>query len=514
MRHLVLRSLCLLAMACGLVWLLTPAFAQEGVKLVPRSGPPPGVAVPQAPTGPRAPIRTLIITGHNNHNWQYTSRMHAETLAATGRFTVEITDDPATFMSDANALDRFDLLVVDYNDAHDPRRWGPAAEKSFELRLRLGAGVLLVHAANNAFPEWSQYATIAGLVWREPGSSHDAFGPFELQIPGTNVMTRGFPKTVTITDELYYALENPMQTRIATVAWATSAKTQKAEPLIVSSEYGPGRVVNFALGHVWTDSPETKPSVSNPTFRALFSRACEWAGSGFVTLPAEWTDTRTHNALTDAEKAAGWQLLFDGRSTTGWRGFKKDAFPTEGWSVDSGTLFHKPGSGGGDLVTKDEFGDFELSLDWTVGTGGNSGIMYRCSEEGKDYPWQTGPECQVLDDANHQDGKNKKTSAGSLYDVVAPPVDVVRPAGEWNHARIVAKGTKIEHWLNGFKVVDVDLASDEFKALKAASKWKDSKDYGSLSKGRIALQDHGDEVRYGNIKIRRLDGPAPAPAGK
>jgi hypothetical protein len=502
MRHLVFRAVGLVALVVALAGLNIPALGQNQIKPTPVPGGPPGLRQKQPPAPSTSDkIRTLLITGHNNHNWQYTSRVHADTLEATGRFQVDITDDPATFLADAKNLDPYNLFVVDYNDGHDPKRWGPEAEKNFESRVRLGAGIVTIHAANNAFPEWPEWGRMIALVWRDGKSNHDAFGEFELQIPGSNVITSRFPKTVKVTDELYYGLVGV--SRYSNLAHAVSPTTGKAETLVATTEYANSRICNISLGHVWVNQPATKYTVTSPFFRILLARSCEWAGANMWTLPWVWQDVRRHNTLTDAEKAAGWTLLFDGASTTGWRGFKNQAFPDKGWSVKGGELVHAAGGGGGDIVTTEQFGDFELSIDWKVAPGGNSGIMYRCAED-KDYPWQTGPECQVLDDERHNDGKNKKTSAGSLYDVVAPPLDVVRPAGEWNTARIVARGTKIEHWLNGFKVVDIDLASDDFKKAKAESKWKDAADYASKASGHIALQDHGDEVRFRNIKIRKL----------
>lgn len=503
MRHQVLRALGVFAVVLALVGLGAPALGQNQIKPTPVPGGPPGQKPPATRTATSSkPIRTLLITGHNNHNWQYTSRVHAETLAATGCFEVDITDDPQTFLADAKNLEPYDLFVVDYNDGHDPKRWGPEQEKNFESRIRFGAGLVTVHAANNAFPGWTQWEKMVALVWRtDKGSSHEQFGMFELEVPGTNVITSKMPKQVKVTDELYYGLVGTG--RYSTLAFAKSPTTGKAESLAITTEYGQSRMASIALGHVWVDSPQTKYTVTDPFFRILLARTCEWAGANTWSLPWAWQDTRVHNRLTDAEKAAGWQLLFDGTTTTGWHGFKSDKFPAQGWAVRAGELVHGAGAGGGDISTDAEFGDFELSIDWMVAPGGNSGIMYRCAED-RDYPWQTGPECQVLDDERHQDGKNKKTSAGSLYDVVAPPVDVSRPAWEWNTARVICKGTKIEHWLNGFKVVDIDLNSPEFKAAKAASKWKDSTDYASKASGHIALQDHGDEVRFRNIKIRKL----------
>ena len=208
------------------------------------------------------------------------------------------------------------------------------------------------------------------------------------------------------------------------------------------------------------------------------------------------------NQLTAAEKSAGWQLLFDGK-TPSFRGYKKDKLPAK-WKAVDGTLRVTKDGEGGDIVTLDQYTNFEFAYDWLASEGANSGVMYHCTED-HDYPWQTGPEMQVLDNQRHQDGKNPLTSAGSLYAVRAINLDVVRPAGQWNHAKIVCKGTRIEHWLNGFKVVDIDTASDDFKKAKDASKWKDAPDYATRPTGFIALQDHGDEVWFRDLKVRKID---------
>jgi Domain of Unknown Function (DUF1080) len=204
--------------------------------------------------------------------------------------------------------------------------------------------------------------------------------------------------------------------------------------------------------------------------------------------------------LTPEERAAGWKLLFDGKSLAGWRGFKTET-PSAGWKAVDGVLFRA--AGGGDLLTTEQFGDFELSLEWKLEKGGNSGIFFRVIDEG-DFGWWSGPEVQVLDNAVHKDGKNLLTSAGSNYAVHAPLKDVTKPIGEWNAVRLVVKGAHVEHWLNGVKIIEYELGSAAMKAGKAKSKFKDVPGWEDKLKGHILLQDHGDDVSFFSIKIREL----------
>jgi hypothetical protein len=206
------------------------------------------------------------------------------------------------------------------------------------------------------------------------------------------------------------------------------------------------------------------------------------------------------NTLTAQEKAAGWKLLFDGKHVTGWRGFRTTTAPA-GWKAIDGLLVRE--SGGGDLMTVDQYGDFELSLDWKVPPGGNSGIIYRISGEG-DEVWHSGPEMQILDNKLHKDGANPLTSAGANYAVNPPVRDVSKPAGEWNSARLVVKGAHVEHWLNGVKVVEYELWTPDWEKRVQASKFAKIAPYGKAKRGHIAIQDHGDVVSFRNIKIRPL----------
>lgn len=206
------------------------------------------------------------------------------------------------------------------------------------------------------------------------------------------------------------------------------------------------------------------------------------------------------NSLSANEQRSGWQLMFDGQTTDGWRGYHMDSMPS-GWKVVDGALTRV--GGGGDIISSDEFANFELLVDWNVAPNGNSGIIYRVTEA-QEYGYESGAEFQVLDDAGHPDGKSRLTSAGSDYGLYPSPEGVVKPGGSWNHARIIVNGNHVEHWLNGVKLLEYELGSADWEARVKASKFNQWPAYGRAAKGHILLQDHGDGVAYRNIKIRVL----------
>ena len=207
--------------------------------------------------------------------------------------------------------------------------------------------------------------------------------------------------------------------------------------------------------------------------------------------------------LTPEETAAGWKLLFNGTDLSGWKGYKKDA-PGATWVVEDGTLALTAG-GAGDIMTKEEFGPFELSLEWKISPNGNSGIIYLIKEDAAaENTYNTGPEMQVLDNDGHPDGKIPSHRAGALYDFQVPPEGAVKPVGEWNHAVVRYTGSEIEHWLNDVLVSETSYGDDAWKAKVAATKFKQWPLFGTFASGHIALQDHGDKVWYRNIKIRPI----------
>ncbi len=220
------------------------------------------------------------------------------------------------------------------------------------------------------------------------------------------------------------------------------------------------------------------------------------------------------NTLSAQEKADGWVLLFDGSTTNGWRGYKKESFPAA-WEIDNEAL-HIQGSGrgeagaqdGGDIIYDKEFANFHFKVEWMVDSAANAGIFYRGKEE-FDYIWKTAPEMQVLDNIHHPDAKlgaNGNRQAGSLYDLIPADPQNFKGHGVWNEAEVIATGNDIVHIQNGDTVVQYTIGSEELNALIATSKWPDiNENWGSIAaQGLIGLQDHGDDVWFRNIKIKEL----------
>lgn len=233
----------------------------------------------------------------------------------------------------------------------------------------------------------------------------------------------------------------------------------------------------------------------------------------------EMTNVKTEmaaNTLSDAEKADGWKLLFDGKTPTGWRNYGKDTFP-DGWIVADG-MIHCPGSGRGEAGGKDmgdilydqKFSNFHLKLEWKISEGGNSGIFYLGQESDElDYIWKTAPEMQVLDNEKHPDakmGKDGNRQAGSLYDLIPANPQNAKAVGEWNQVEIMVYKGSVWHKMNGEKVVEYHLWTPEWNEMVANSKFPALNENWAevATEGFIGLQDHGDDVWYRNIKIKEL----------
>jgi len=219
------------------------------------------------------------------------------------------------------------------------------------------------------------------------------------------------------------------------------------------------------------------------------------------------------NTLTTSEQNEGWKLLFDGKTTNGWHNFKKTTIGAS-WVINDGALMldaKKNPNGdwqavdGGDIVTADEYENFELNLEWKISPCGNSGIIFNVVEDAAyDYVWQTGPEMQVLDNTCHPDSRFTSHKAGDLYDLIESKYQTVKPSGQWNKVRIIKNKGHLEFWLNGIKVVETEMYTDKWIDMISKSKFKDMKDFGRAPKGKISLQDHGNQVWYRNIKIKTL----------
>ncbi len=219
------------------------------------------------------------------------------------------------------------------------------------------------------------------------------------------------------------------------------------------------------------------------------------------------------NTLSDREKKDGWKLLWDGKTTEGWRGAKSEKFPSDGWAIADGVLKTVKSNGsesrnGGDIITTRKYKDFELLVEFKVNEGANSGIKYFVDPElNKGEGSAIGCEFQILDDENHPDAKlgvKGNRTVGSLYDLIPAVNKRFSGVGEWNHARVIVKGNHVEHWMNGFKVVEYERGTQMWRALVAYSKYKDWKNFGEASEGYILLQEHGDEVWFRSVKIREL----------
>ena len=209
------------------------------------------------------------------------------------------------------------------------------------------------------------------------------------------------------------------------------------------------------------------------------------------------------NTLTPKEKADGWRLLFDGTTFNGWRGYLEKGVPAAGWKIEDNVIKTVPKVKGGNLITVDKFNDFEFSWEWNIGAGANNGIKYFVTEARPSAP---GHEYQMIDDATNAENKNGPTHAtGAFYDVL-PAVDdkPLKPAGQWNQSRVVVRGIRVEHWLNGKKILEYDLGSEAVKAGLAKSKFSKLPDFGTKLQGHIMLTYHNDECSFRNLKVREL----------
>jgi cytochrome c len=224
------------------------------------------------------------------------------------------------------------------------------------------------------------------------------------------------------------------------------------------------------------------------------------AAALLFVAPAAFADAPAHNTLTPAEQAAGWKLLFDGRTLNGWREFKKTTIGP-GWQVVDGAITLVDPAKADDIITTDQYADFELDFDWKIAKNGNSGVYYHVIEAGE-YGYQSGPEYQLLDNAH---GEPPLQRAGGLFGLYAPSQDVTRPIGEYNHSRLIVDHGHVQHWMNGVMIAEYQIGSPDFKARVAGSKFRAWPLFATGRTGYISLQDHESVVAFRDIKIKPLD---------
>ncbi len=491
--------------------------------------------------GGSSPIRVLVLTQSQGFVHDVVKpgkeggasvvQQRFELLAATmdAQWLLAGTHEPGprlelSFLDDASGLtDRLgdtDVLVF-YTTGDLPL--GEGGVEKLRAWVESGGGFVGIHPATDTLKGDADYIDlIGGRFDGHPWGSGDTVT--------IHVTDRDHPATahleseMTFKEEIYQFADFDRDSVRVLIELdqdktAKKIKGERYVPIAWCKELGKGRVFYTSLGHradVWT-SPWFMPHVYGGIAWAAGRDATapddvvvlamepdalpgEPDSQPATTQPADETESANPNTLTDVEREAGWQLLFNGHDFTGWRGKGKDKQPGGGWAVDDGKMHHT--KGGGDILTTDEFADFDLRFQWKVAEGANSGVFYRVSEQGE----QNGAvEYQILDNKRHGDGKNPITSAAAAYAVYPPSEDVTRPAGEWNDGRIVARGKHVEHYLNGTKVLEYEVGSDDWNERVAKSKFKNTKGFAEAPSGHVRFQDHGNEVWYRDIKVLPLD---------
>ena len=406
-----------------------------------------------------------------------------------GALEVDVVRDAA--LINHTSLARYDAVVF-YTTGELPM--GDRQKRSLVDFIAAGHGFVGIHSATDTFYEWPAYGELVGGYF----DNHPWRQEVGIRVEDdAHPSTRHLGSSFRMNDEIYQFRSWDRSRVHVLLSLDTTTVDPEAEgvhrtdddfALAWTRTHGRGRMFYTALGHepeVWRD----------PRFQRHLVEGIRWAmGQG----PA-MTDAAP-NTLTPAEETAGWRLLFDGRGLDQWRGYKRETLP-DGWKAVDGTMARV--GDGGDIVTKETFGSFELRFDWKIDTGSNGGVFFGVSEEG-DVAWHSGPEFQILHNAGHPDGRSPVTSAGSNFAVSPPVRDVTRPVGEWNEARLTVDGPRVTHWMNGVELLEYELDSPTWRAAVAASKFAELPLYGRVSPGHIAIQDHGDPVWFRNLKIRRL----------
>ena len=405
-----------------------------------------------------------------------------EILPAIGRqhdaFDIDITRDASILTTDI--LKRYDAVVF-YTTGELPMN---ADQRTTFLQfIRNGGGFVGIHSATDTFYDWPEYGELIGGYfdnhpWREEVSVRVE--------DNTHPATRHLAERFQINDEIYQFKKwsrdrvnvlMSLDTQSVDTTKDSVHRNDNDFALAWSHSYGEGRVFYTALGHeeaVWQDD----------RFQRLIVNGIVWAIG----------DVRN---TTDTE----WKPLLDEQVVSTWRGYQRESMP-DGWQMVDGVLARIGDAG--DIITTDQFENFELRFDWKIEPGGNSGVFFGVSEDGA-VAWHSGPEYQLLHNAGHPDGKAPITAAGSNYAVHPPIADMTRPVGEWNRSRLRVNREHVEHWMNGMYLLSYQIGDTEWQRRVTDSKFSELPLYGQSRRGHIAIQDHGDPVWFRNMRIKVLD---------
>jgi len=405
-----------------------------------------------------------------------------EILPAIGRqhdaFDIDITRDASILTTDI--LKRYDAVVF-YTTGELPMN---ADQRTTFLQfIRNGGGFVGIHSATDTFYDWPEYGELIGGYfdnhpWREEVSVRVE--------DNTHPATRHLAERFQINDEIYQFKKwsrdrvnvlMSLDTQSVDTTKDSVHRNDNDFALTWSHSYGEGRVFYTALGHeeaVWQDD----------RFQRLIVNGIVWAIG----------DVRN---TTDTE----WKPLLDEQVVSTWRGYQRESMP-DGWQMVDGVLARIGDAG--DIITTDQFENFELRFDWKIEPGGNSGVFFGVSEDGA-VAWHSGPEYQLLHNAGHPDGKAPITAAGSNYAVHPPIADMTRPVGEWNRSRLRVNRGHVEHWMNGMYLLSYQIGDTEWQRRVTDSKFSELPLYGQSRRGHIAIQDHGDPVWFRNMRIKVLD---------
>lgn len=429
----------------------------------------------QSPDAPRIPV--LILTGENTTDWRWTSTWMRSVLENSGKFDVEVTLYPDGSLADLRSLDRYQVILIDYVGV----RFGEPAESNLLELARQGRGIVAVGGAARAFPDWEEYHALLGCDWDEAGGA-DPFGPAAIRGKDQHGLTENFGSWTDHQDVLLLGIEPRTETHqvLGVVDRVDPLTGDKSDlPVVLIGQYGEGRTVTSTLGNVSFGDNRTWAAQTDPQYQQFLIRACEWAATGQTTSISRLEP----NTLTAADRAEGWQMLFDGEALQGWGEYEGEGLPEERWQVQNGVLVVNPMEGD-QVLEAQVFEQFEVELEWKV------------AESKSEQPAASG---------------GGQANEFGHTDRAGDSLRILRPSGEYNHSRFVATYDGVEQWLNGVKVATYNMTPGEWAYRMTGDRMKSDPELSSkLPLLQVLLKRKGTAVWFRNIKIRRIDAqPAP-----